>query len=48
MLKDKTEYVYSVAVYQKYLTHLGEMIIFSPKLENHNKIINSPNLVGHF
>ena len=29
------EYVYSVAVYQKYLTRLGEMIIFSPKLENY-------------
>ena len=30
-----TEYVYSVAVYQKYLTWLGEMIIFSPRLENY-------------
>ena len=27
-------YVYSVLVYQKYLTRLGEMIIFSPRLEN--------------
>ena len=35
MLKDKKEYVYSVAVYQKYLTRLGEMIIFSPRLENY-------------
>ena len=26
------EYVHSVAVYQKYLTRLGEMIIFSPRL----------------
>ena len=24
------EYVYSVAVYQKYLTRLGELIIFEP------------------
>ena len=29
------EYVYSVAVYQKYLTRLGEMIIFSTRLENY-------------
>ena len=29
------EYLYSVAVYQKYLTRLGEMIIFSPRLENY-------------
>ena len=29
------QYVYSVAVYQKYLTRLGEMIIFSPRLENY-------------
>ena len=29
------EYVYSVAVYQKYLTRLGEMIIFSPTLKGY-------------
>ena len=29
------EYVHSVTVYQKYLTRLGEMIIFSPRLENY-------------
>ena len=34
-LKDKTEYLYSVAVYQKYQTRLGEMIISSPRLENY-------------
>ena len=28
-------YVYSVVVYQKYLTRLGEMIILSPRLENY-------------
>ena len=28
-------YVHSVALYQKYLTRSGEMIIFSPKLENY-------------
>ena len=33
--KINREYVYSVAVYQKYLTRLGEMIIFSPRLENY-------------
>ena len=27
------EYVYSVAVYQKYLTRLGELIIFEPSRE---------------
>ena len=27
--------VYSVVVYKKYLTHLREMIIFSPRLENY-------------
>ena len=27
------EYIYSVAVYQKYLTRTGEMIIFLPRLE---------------
>ena len=31
----KIEYVHSVAVYKKYLTRLGEMIIFSPRLENY-------------
>ena len=35
MLKDKKEYLHSVAVYQKYLTRLGEMIILSPRLENY-------------
>ena len=30
-MKDKIEYIYSVAVYQKYLTRLGEMIISSPR-----------------
>ena len=32
MRKDEInrEYVYSVAVYQKYLTRLGELIIFEP------------------
>ena len=34
-LERKIEYVYSVAVYQNYLTRLGEMIIFSPRLENY-------------
>ena len=29
------EYVYSVAVYQKYLTRLGESIIFEPWRENY-------------
>ena len=29
------EYVHSVAVYQKYLTRLGELIIFEPWLENY-------------
>ena len=29
------EYVYSIVAYQKYLTRLGEMIIFSPRLENY-------------
>ena len=29
------EYIYSIVVYQKYLTRLGEMIIFSPRLENY-------------
>ena len=33
--KDRIEYVHSVVVYQKYLTRLGEMIIFSPRLENY-------------
>ena len=28
-------YVHSVVLYQKYLTRLGEMIIFSPRLENY-------------
>ena len=32
----KREYVYSVAVYQKYLTRLGELIIFEPWLENYH------------
>ena len=30
----KKEYVYSVAVYQKYLTRLGELIISEPWREN--------------
>ena len=30
------EYVYSVAVYQKYLTRLGEFIIFEPWRENYH------------
>ena len=30
------EYVYSVAVYQKYLTSLGESIIFEPLQENYH------------
>ena len=29
------EYVHGAVVYQKYLTRLGEMIIFSPRLENY-------------
>ena len=29
------EYVHSAVVFQKYLTRLGEMIIFSPRLENY-------------
>ena len=29
------EYVHSAVVYEKYLTPLGEMIVFSPKLENY-------------
>ena len=31
----KIEYEHSVVVYQRYLTRLGEMIIFSIRLENH-------------
>ena len=34
-LKDLMEYVFSVAVYQKYLTRLGERIIFLPRLKNY-------------
>ena len=30
------EYVYSVAIYQKYLTRLGELIIFEPWRENYH------------
>ena len=30
------EYVYSVPVYQKYLTGLGELIIFEPWRENYH------------
>ena len=30
------EYVYSVAVYQKYLTKLGELIMFEPWRENYH------------
>ena len=30
------EYVYSVAVYQKYLTRLEELIIFEPRRENYH------------
>ena len=29
------EYVHSAVVYQKYLTRLEEMIIFSPRLEKY-------------
>ena len=29
------EFVHSIFIYQKYLTWLGEMIIFSPRLENY-------------
>ena len=29
------EYVYSVVVYKKYLSRLGEIIVFSPRLENY-------------
>ena len=29
------DYVHSAVVYQKYLTRLGKMIIFSPRFENH-------------
>ena len=29
------KYIHSVVVYQKHLTQLGEMIIFSPRLENY-------------
>ena len=29
------EYIHSVVVYQNYLTRLGEMIIFSLRLENY-------------
>ena len=28
--------MYSVALYQKYLTRLGEMIIFEPRFENYH------------
>ena len=31
----KWEYVYSIAVYQKYLMRLGELIIFEPLRENY-------------
>ena len=37
-------YVHSVAVYKKYLTRLGELIIFEPWRE----IIISPNRVRYF
>ena len=30
------EYLYSAAVYQKYLTRLGELIIFEPCRENYH------------
>ena len=30
------EYLHSVAVYQKYLTRLGELIIFEPWRENYH------------
>ena len=29
------EYIHSVVVYEKYLTRLGEILIFSPRLENY-------------
>ena len=31
-----SEYVYSVDVYQKYLTRFGELIIFEPWRENYH------------
>ena len=34
--KINREYVYSVALYQKYLTWLGELIIFEPWRENYH------------
>ena len=30
------DYVHNVAIYQKYLTRLGELIIFEPWLENYH------------
>ena len=29
------EYIHSIVMYQKYLTQFGEMLIFSPRLENY-------------
>ena len=40
----KWDYVYSIAIYQKYLTRLGELIISSLG----EKIIISPNRVRYF
>ena len=34
-VKRYIDYVHSIVVYQKYLTRLEEMIIFSPRLENY-------------
>ena len=34
--EENIEYVYSVAVYQKYLTRLGELIILEPWRENYH------------
>ena len=37
----KIEYVHSVAVYQEYLTRLGKMVIFLPRLENYHFSVHS-------
>ena len=36
LVQENRKYVYNVAVCQKYQTWLGEMIIFSPRLQNYN------------
>ena len=38
-----TEYVHGVPVYQKYLTKLGELIIFEPWRENYH--FSQPSLI---